>query len=438
VGRTSCLLLGLFAIALLSLLAPGASALPDLRVSVSAASNITDNGAVPITVTLSNVGDATAGNASVALAIDGNPTDPPLEFPSLAAGGSSTQTPSFVLSCGRHALRAEADPANVVVEAVESDNNESGTAAVLPLANFTFVLSGELGAFKLTLNASSSRGCAPLAFAWTVSAVGDFAGEQITFDAPAGTLAVNLTAASLADATLASRASRAVPVPNHPPNVQASAPFPAISTGVPTALAVYASDPDGQVAGFQVDLGDGNKTESLANASFHRYAQPGSYLITVRATDNLGAVNETVVVLLVLNRPPDARPDTPYVYVEVGQKVTLDASASRDPEGGPLTFVWQFGDGGTANGLSAVHTYGAPGVYAATLNVTDERGASSVVGVRVTVLSASRGATDTGGLLTAGFLAFLAVVVVVYVVTVRRQAANAPPAAAPPEKHPRE
>jgi len=202
-------------------------------------------------------------------------------------------------------------------------------------------------------------------------------------------------------------------------------PFPAISTGVPTALAVAASDPDGEVARLQVDLGDGNTTEALANASFHRYAQPGTYLIAVRAFDNLGAVNETTVLLFVLNRPPDARAQPPYVFVEVGQKVTLDASASADPEGGPLTFVWQFGDGASANGPTTTHAYASPGIFTATLNVTDERGASSIISVRVTVLGNSRGATDPGGLLTAGLLAFLAVLVIVYAIAVRRR----PPAA---------
>lgn len=412
---------GLLLAVVVLLLSGLAAGLPDLRVALVAASNVTDNGAVAVTVTLSNAGDASSPNTSVALAIDGNPTDPLLEFPSLTAGTSSSQVASFVLSCGHHDLRAQADPSDAVLENREDNNNASDTAAVLPLANFSALLSGDLGALTLTLNASSSHGCAPLAYAWSVSGVGDASGEQIAVRVPSGNLSVNLTVASLADATLASRASRAVAIPNRAPAVQASLPFPAIATGVPTGLEVLASDLDGVVAGFVIDMGDGNTTITPADGSFHEYAQPGTYLITVRAIDNLGASTEVTVPLVVLNRPPLARPDPPFVYADVGRQVKLDASSSTDPEGGPLTFVWEFGDGATASGPSVIHTYAAPGIYTARLNVTDERGASSLVSVRVTVLSPPGGGTDVSGLLTAGLLASVVAAAVVYAVAARRR-----------------
>jgi PKD repeat protein len=203
---------------------------------------------------------------------------------------------------------------------------------------------------------------------------------------------------------------------------------------VPTGLEVLASDPDGVVAGFVIDLGDGNTTTALANGSFHEYAQPGTYLITVRAVDNLGASTEVTVPLVVLNRPPLARTDPPYVYADVGGQVKLDASASTDPEGGPLTFVWEFGDGATASGPSVVHTYGAPGIYTARLNVTDERAASSLVSVRVTVVPAPGGGTDVSGLLTAGLLASVVAAVIVYAAAARRRPSRREPDRAPEEE----
>ncbi len=59
---------------------------------------------------------------------------------------------------------------------------------------------------------------------------------------------------------------------------------------------------------------------------------------------------------------------------------------ATDAEGDlPLTYAWDFGDGGTATTLNASHTYTVPGVFTATLTVTDSRGAFSYATVTVRV-----------------------------------------------------
>ncbi|MDP6900302.1 MAG: PKD domain-containing protein [Candidatus Thalassarchaeaceae archaeon] len=52
---------------------------------------------------------------------------------------------------------------------------------------------------------------------------------------------------------------------------------------------------------------------------------------------------------------------TPPGAVKVGDSVTFDATGSSDPDGDPLTFNWEFGDGNTASGMSASHTYNSKG-----------------------------------------------------------------------------
>ena len=59
---------------------------------------------------------------------------------------------------------------------------------------------------------------------------------------------------------------------------------------------------------------------------------------------------------------------------------SFDASASTDPENGPMTYDWDFGDG-TAHGtgVTTTHAYGADGDRAVTLTVTDNKGATNSV-----------------------------------------------------------
>jgi hypothetical protein len=67
-----------------------------------------------------------------------------------------------------------------------------------------------------------------------------------------------------------------------------------------------------------------------------------------------------------------------------GQPLTLDASASFDPQGGQLSYRWDFGDGSSASGVQVSHTYNRAGSYRLTLTVSSSSG-SRVVQKTLTV-----------------------------------------------------
>jgi hypothetical protein len=71
--------------------------------------------------------------------------------------------------------------------------------------------------------------------------------------------------------------------------------------------------------------------------------------------------------------------------VRPGEEVTLDATATRDLEGGPLLYEWDFGDGETAEGDAVRHAYSAEGVYSVVLRVSDAEGAIGSVPMDICV-----------------------------------------------------
>ncbi|MET0415161.1 MAG: PKD domain-containing protein, partial [Actinoplanes sp.] len=85
------------------------------------------------------------------------------------------------------------------------------------------------------------------------------------------------------------------------------------------------------------------------------------------------------------NAPPQVRAVATPAAGTAPVTVEFDGTAT-DAEGDtPLTYAWDFGDGGTATTLDASHTYTVPGTFTATLTVTDSRGAKSYANVPVRV-----------------------------------------------------
>ncbi|MFB6299001.1 MAG: PKD domain-containing protein, partial [Halobacteriales archaeon] len=58
---------------------------------------------------------------------------------------------------------------------------------------------------------------------------------------------------------------------------------------------------------------------------------------------------------------------------------------SSDPEGGPLSYAWDFGDGNTGSGVTPSHSYSSGGSFTVALTVTDDNGASDTASQSITV-----------------------------------------------------
>jgi PKD repeat protein len=165
---------------------------------------------------------------------------------------------------------------------------------------------------------------------------------------------------------------------NHPPVLTAPASVLG-AEGVLISLAITAADPDGDhvaigalnrpVGSLFIDLGNNSGSFSWTPG----FAQMGTYTVTFTGRDDRGA-NATPADLRIVvddvNRGPIANPGGPYTGA-VGVPITFNGTASADPDGSPLTYLWDFGDLKTATGATPLHAYGAGGTFVVTLTVGD-------------------------------------------------------------------
>jgi PKD repeat protein len=92
--------------------------------------------------------------------------------------------------------------------------------------------------------------------------------------------------------------------------------------------------------------------------------------------------------------PPDQAPTAAFTSSSSGLSASVDATGSTDPDGTITSYRWTFGDGGSATGVTAQHTYAAAGSYPVTLTVTDDSGTTGSVTHPVAVTAPPQGAAD--------------------------------------------
>ncbi len=199
------------------------------------------------------------------------------------------------------------------------------------------------------------------------------------------------------------------PVPNAAPTAVAGADQAVIDEDGDGVVEVTldgsaSADPEGGRLSYRWSLDDG--TALAASARVVVAVPVGTHPFTLTVTDTAGATASDEVVVMVeaapapiatptANASPTANAGADQSLVDEDEdgvvEVTLDGTASTDPEGGPLTYTWTLADG------TPLATLTEPGLVVAvpvgshtfTLTVTDAGGATASDEVVVVVQSAT-------------------------------------------------
>jgi PKD repeat protein len=134
-------------------------------------------------------------------------------------------------------------------------------------------------------------------------------------------------------------------------------------------FAVTATDADGDQLTYAWDFGDGSSATGATPT--HVYSTSGNFTATVTVSD--GSDEATAAVGVTVNSPPSfslVPSATPPTVSPASPTVNFAASAI-DPDGDPMTWLWDFGDGNTATTATASHTYAAEGTYTVGVTVSD-------------------------------------------------------------------
>ncbi|MCI4360968.1 MAG: PKD domain-containing protein [Thermoplasmata archaeon] len=206
-----------------------------------------------------------------------------------------------------------------------------------------------------------------------------------------------------------------------------------------------ALDPSSASGRFNWSFGDGTSYQEVARSYSevaHEYTVPGTYQAQVSVTSALGEANASLAIAAVQDTLSARIVASPTVG-----PAPLTVNFTAEPSGGTGTYIgfaWNFGDGDNGSGEQLAYTYTKPGVFNASLTVTDSSGRSVTVHLPINVPGAAAsppaapspiGAYATDAVGVAAVLAVAAVASIAYLAVVSRRADRRGPTsetAAPP------
>lgn len=131
----------------------------------------------------------------------------------------------------------------------------------------------------------------------------------------------------------------------------------------------FSDNSTGSPTSWLWDFGDGTPTSTQQNP-LHFYSNPGTYTVSLTATNNGGSDTETKIGYITVFSLPVSdfiQDDTSGCLPLTINFTDLSASSSSSI----VSWLWNFGDGNNSTQSNPQHTYTVPGTYTVSLFVTD-------------------------------------------------------------------
>jgi len=144
------------------------------------------------------------------------------------------------------------------------------------------------------------------------------------------------------------------------------------------------SDTDGTITGYRWDFDNDGTYDTgwlTISTTTHAYSTAGIYTVKLQVKDNAEATATDTTTATINEQPAEANPPVadangPYTGLTY-QNISFDGSSSYDNDGTITSYMWDFGDGTTENGIKPIHRYNSSGLFNITLTVTDNDGLSN-------------------------------------------------------------
>ncbi len=157
-------------------------------------------------------------------------------------------------------------------------------------------------------------------------------------------------------------------------------------------LAVSFSDASSGATSWSWDFGDGG-TSSAQNPNY-TYSTPGTYTVSMTASNSCGSDQMIQTNYITVNTPPCNPPVASFSGTPTTGNAPLSVSFTDGTSNAPTSWTWDFGDGGTSTAQNPTYSYAAAGTYTVSMTATNACG--SDISTMTNYITVNTGGPVTG------------------------------------------